>query len=213
MKVAEIFRSIQGESYLMGLPCTFVRLAGCNLRCAWCDTSYAWDDSNAVEMTVGDVLDRVRGLGADLVEITGGEPLLQQDSLELMRHLCDMGSRVLLETNGTQDVGQVDPRVRVVMDVKPPSSGHVDSVFWDNVGKLSETDEIKVIIADRRDYEWARDTLTRKRILGHYRVTFSATFGGLEHKTLAEWLLADALPVRLGIQLHKLIWGPDATGV
>jgi 7-carboxy-7-deazaguanine synthase len=213
VKVSEIFRSIQGESYLAGLPCTFVRLAGCNLRCKWCDTSYAWEAETACEMSVSDILEKVRSLGIDLVEITGGEPLLQGESLELMRLLCEAGARVLLETNGSRDVSEVDPRVSVVMDLKPPSAEAGDPTLWSNVEKLSDNDELKVIIAGRGDYEWARDALRARKVLGHYRVTFSPCFGMVDYRSLAEWLLADALPVRLGVQLHKIIWGPDVRGV
>ncbi len=212
MKVSEIFRSIQGESYLMGLPCTFVRLAGCNLRCSWCDTSYAWDADSAAEMSPADVLAKVREHGVDLVEVTGGEPLAQDESLELMRMLADAGARVLLETNGSRDISEVDPRVSVVMDVKPPSAGVGEATLWSNVEKLSDNDEIKVVIAGRADYEWARDTLRAKKIIGKYRVTFSPCFGKVDYREMADWLLADALGVRLGIQLHKILWGPDAKG-
>ena len=213
VRVSEIFRSIQGESYLAGLPCTFVRLSGCNLRCKWCDTTYAWESEAGLEMAVPEILDKVRSLGADLVEVTGGEPLLQQESLEVMRLLCEAGARVLLETNGSRDISEVDPRVSVVMDLKPPSAGVGDPTLWSNVEKLSDNDELKVIIADRADYEWAREALRARKMLGKYRVTFSPCFGRVDYKTLADWLLADALPVRLGVQLHKIIWGPDVRGV
>ena len=213
MNVCEIFRSIQGESYLMGLPCTFVRVAGCNLRCSWCDTKYAWEASAGTEMTVEEVLSKVYELGADLVEITGGEPLLDADAVPLMRTLCDNGSRVLLETNGTQDVSDVDSRVTIVMDVKAPSSGHERSTRWENLEKLQDSDEIKVVIADRADYDWAKKTLADKKVLGAHRVTFSPVYGRLDYRAVAEWILADNIPVKLGIQLHKLLWGPDARGV
>jgi len=213
VRVSEIFRSIQGESYLMGLPCTFVRLAGCNLRCSWCDTMYAQDTGSGREMSVHEIIKEVRGKGADLIEITGGEPLLQAETLTLARIFSDMGGRVLLETNGTLDITDVDSRVTIVMDIKAPSSGHADAIRWENVDRLQDTDEIKVVIADRADYEWAKRELAARRILLEKRVTFSPVFGRLEYKTVAEWLLQDALPVKLGIQLHKLLWGPDAKGV
>lgn len=213
MKICEIFRSIQGESYLAGRPCTFVRTAGCNLSCTWCDTGYAADINDGVEMTIGEVMQKVRELGADLVEITGGEPLLQEESIELMRLLCDSGARVMLETNGTLDITPVDPRVIIVMDIKAPSSGHADTNRWANLEVLQDSDELKVVISGREDYDWATETLTERNVIGKYRVTFSPVFGSVNYKTLAEWLLADRLPVRMGFQLHKMIWGPDAKGV
>ena len=213
MKICEIFRSIQGESYFTGRPCTFVRLSGCNLRCTWCDTKYAAEASSGREMSVHEVIRDVRGLGADLVEITGGEPLLQGDTTTLMRIFCDMGARVLLETNGSIDIGEVDTRVYIIMDLKPPSSGHSSYNHWENVEKLQDTDEIKVVIADRADYDWAKSELKARGIIGEKRVTFSPVFGTLDYKVVAEWLLADALPVKLGIQLHKILWGPDKRGV
>ncbi len=164
-------------------------------------------------MTVGQVMQRVGELGADLVQITGGEPLLQEESIELMRLLCDSGARVMLETNGTLDITPVDPRVIIVMDVKAPSSGHPDTNRWANLEVLQDSDEIKVVLSDRADYDWAKATLGEKGVIRKYRVTFSPVFGAIDYKTLAEWLLADRLPVRMGFQLHKLIWGPDAKGV
>ena len=213
MKIFEIFRSIQGESYLAGRPCTFVRTAGCNLNCTWCDTRYAADPADGEEMTVGEVMQKVTEFGADLVEVTGGEPLLQEESVELMRLLCDTGARVMLETNGTLDITPVDPRVIVVMDIKAPSSGHADTNRWANLEVIQDSDELKVVISDREDYEWAKKTLAERGIIGNYRVSFSPVFGTIDYKTLAEWLLADRLPVRMGFQLHKMIWGPDAKGV
>lgn len=208
-----MFRSIQGESYLAGRPCTFVRTAGCNLSCTWCDTRYAGDINEGVEMGVGEVMQKVGELGADLVEITGGEPLLQEESIELMRLLCDSGARVMLETNGTLDITPVDPRVIIVMDIKSPSSGHAETNRWANLEVLQDSDELKVVISGREDYGWATQTLTERNVIGKYRVTFSPVFGSIDYKMLAEWLLADRLPVRMGFQLHKMIWGPDAKGV
>ena len=213
MKVCEIFRSIQGESYLAGRPCSFVRLAGCNLHCTWCDTEYALSVESAAEMSLGQVMERVGELGMDLVEVTGGEPLVQEESIELMRALCEAGAKVMLETNGSIDITPVDPRVIVVMDIKAPSSGHADANRWENLDVLHETDEIKVVITGRDDYDWAKQTLAEKKVIGNYHVSFSPVFTTVDYKTLAEWLLADRLPVRLGFQLHKLIWGGDAKGV
>jgi 7-carboxy-7-deazaguanine synthase len=213
LRVSEIFRSIQGESSLMGMPCTFVRLAGCNLRCSWCDTAYAREADAGREMSVHEVIKEVRARGADLIELTGGEPLMQPDTLTLARIFCDMEARVLLETNGTLDITDVDSRVMIVMDIKPPSSGHADATRWENVDRLQENDEIKVVVADRADYDWAKQELTRRRVLGNKKVTFSPVYGKLEYVKAAEWILQDALPVKLGIQLHKILWGPEARGV
>ena len=213
MRVCEIFRSIQGESSFMGLPCTFVRLAGCNLRCAWCDTAYAQDPSGGREMSVHEILREVRALGTDLVEITGGEPMLQHDTPNLMHVLLDMGAKVLLETNGTIDLADVDSRVVVVMDVKAPSSGHADRNRWENIEALQENDEIKVVLEGRADYEWALRELRARGAIGAKRVTFSPVFGKLDTLTLAEWILKDSVPVKVGLQLHKLLWGPDRRGV
>jgi 7-carboxy-7-deazaguanine synthase len=213
VKVCEIFRSIQGESYLAGRPCTFVRLAGCNLSCPWCDTRYACEGGDVTEMPIDEIIGKVRSLGADLVEITGGEPLMQEESVDLMRRLCDAGVKVMLETNGTYDLTPVDPRVIIVMDVKAPSSGHVDTNLWSNLDVLSDNDEIKVVINDRDDYEWARHVLTERNVIGRFRITFSPVFGSIDHKDLAAWLIEDNLPVRMGFQLHKMIWGGDAKGV
>lgn len=214
MKILEIFRSIQGESYLAGMPCTFVRLAGCNLACPWCDTRYSWEhDADGVEMSIDEVMAKVDTLGTDLVEVTGGEPLLQEESVELMRRLCEDGVKVMLETNGTLDLTPVDPRVIVVMDIKAPSSNHSDCNRWENLDVIQDTDEIKVVINDRADYEWAKKALGEHDVIGRHRVTFSPVFDSIDYRTLAEWLLEDNLPIRMGFQLHKAIWGPDARGV
>ena len=213
MRVSEIFRSLQGESYLAGLPCTFVRLAGCNLRCAWCDTAYAQGADAGRDMSVHEIVKAARDLGTDLVEVTGGEPLLQKETLDLLRILADTFGRVMLETNGTMDISEVDTRVTVIMDVKAPSSGHADCNMWENVEKLQDTDEIKVVVADRADYEWAKAELGARKIIGARRVTLSPTFGTLDYATVAAWILEDKIPVRLGVQLHKILWGPDKRGV
>lgn len=213
MKVCEIFQSIQGESYLAGYPCSFVRLAGCNLRCSWCDTPYALTDETATELSVEEIVQKIDAMETNLVEVTGGEPLVQKDCAELLAALCDAGLKVMLETNGSLDITPVDPRVIIVMDVKAPSSGHADATHWGNLDLLQDTDEIKVVMADRTDYDWARETLEAKKAIGVHRVSFSPVAGTLDYKTLAEWLQEDRLPVRLGFQLHKIIWGRDARGV
>lgn len=213
LRVVEIFKSIQGESYLAGVPCAFVRLAGCNLRCSWCDTRYAWDAAAGEEMSIGQVIHAVRELDMPFVEVTGGEPLMQAETLLLVEALGNAGYGVMIETNGTFDICDVDPRAIVIMDAKPPSSGFADATVWEYFAMLQDKDEVKVVIADRADYEWAKETLAAREILGGHHVSFSPVFGRLDYRTAAAWIVEDALPVRLGVQLHKVIWGPDAKGV
>jgi len=204
--INEIFHSIQGESTHAGLPCVFVRLTGCNLRCAWCDTAYAFHEG--VVMTLDQILANVQSYNCPLVEITGGEPLLQPSVLPLMTRLCDAGQTVLLETSGSLDIAPVDPRVIRIMDWKCPSSGESDKNRQANLRHLTAKDEVKFVIADRADYDWAKRHLPP---CGH--VLFSPVWEKLPLRTLAEWILADRLPVRLQTQWHKHIWGPDARGV
>lgn len=210
MRITEIFFSIQGESSHTGRPCTFVRLTGCNLRCVWCDSEYTF--TGGQRMSIDEVIERVKAYGCDLVEVTGGEPLLQKESFELIRRLCDDGYEVLIETSGSIDTTPVDERAKLILDLKCPGSGEVDRNLWQNLDRLRHHDEIKFVIADRDDYEWAREVV-RDRDLGRWTVLFSPVYGKLGLKPLAEWILEDRLPVRLQTQLHKEIWGADATGV
>lgn len=210
LRITEIFYSIQGESTHVGRRCVFVRLTGCNLRCVWCDSAYTF--TGGEKMALEDVVQRVVSFGCDLVEITGGEPLAQPEAFELIRSLCDLGFEVLIETSGSIDIGDVDPRAVVVMDLKCPGSGEEAKNLWSNIDKLRPRDEIKFVIADRRDYEWARDVV-RGRDLGRWDVLFSPVWGAVDLKDLAGWMLEDAMPARLQIQLHKLVWGPDVKGV
>lgn len=209
--VNEIFYSIQGESSWAGLPCVFVRLTACNLRCTWCDTTYSFHEGQP--MSVGDVVVKVLEYNCPLVEITGGEPLLQPNVYPLMTRLCDLGKRVLLETSGSVDVSRVDPRVVKIMDLKCPSSGESHRNLFSNLNHLDKKDELKFVIADRVDYEWARDVLNRYDLRGIGCILFSPVWDRLPLRTLAEWILADRLPVRLQTQWHKIIWGVDARGV
>ncbi len=204
--VNEIFHSIQGESTYAGLPCVFVRLTGCRLRCAWCDTDYAFTEG--VAMSLDAIISKVQSYACPLVEITGGEPLLQPNVLPLLRRLCDLGVTVLLETSGAEDIADVDPRVIKIMDLKCPSSGECDKNRYANLRLITAKDEVKFVIADRADYDWAKQHLPER---GH--VLFSPVWDRLPLKTIAEWILADRLPVRLQTQWHKHIWGPDARGV
>jgi 7-carboxy-7-deazaguanine synthase len=210
MRITEIFFSIQGESSHAGRPCVFVRLTGCNLRCVWCDSEYTF--AGGERMSIDDVLERVRGYGCKLVEITGGEPLAQQESFELIRRLCDEDFEVLIETSGSIDIQPVDRRAKIILDVKCPGSGEVERNRWENLEQLRAHDEIKFVIADRADYEWARDLIEEKR-LDRWTVLLSPVWGSMEMKPLAEWMLADRVPARFQTQLHKHIWGADVKGV
>jgi 7-carboxy-7-deazaguanine synthase len=209
--INEIFHSIQGESTWAGQPCVFVRLTACNLRCRWCDTAYAFHDGQP--MTVPDVTVKVLEYDCPLVQITGGEPLLQPNVFALMTRLCDLGKRVLLETSGSVDVAAVDPRVVKIMDLKCPGSGEHSKNQLTNLAHLDKKDELKFVIADRADYEWARTALAGHRLNQVCTVLFSPVWGELPLQDLAQWVLADRLPVRVQTQRHKLIWGPDQRGV
>lgn len=211
MRVTEIFHSVQGESTFAGLPCVFVRLTGCPLRCTWCDTEYAF--FGGTDRSIDDILDTVRSYGCQLVEVTGGEPLAQPDSSTLLNRLCHEGFTVLLETSGAVDTAIVDPSVRIILDVKCPGSGMTERMHWPNVERLRPQDEAKFVMKDRSDYEWAKRILDRFQLTDRCTVHFSPVFGALDPQRLAEWLLADRLPIRLQLQLHKHIWAPNMRGV
>ena len=211
IKVTEIFHSIQGESTHAGRPCVFIRLTGCPLRCTWCDTAYAFYGGR--DMTMDEIVDEVRAIDCRLVEVTGGEPLSQADSLALLTRLCDEEFEVLLETSGAIDTTGVDRRVHVILDVKCPGSGMSDRMHWPNLERLSPKDEAKFVIKDRADYEWAREIVRREELATRCTVLFSPVFGDVEVRQLAEWVLGDKLPVRFQLQLHKYIWSPDMRGV
>lgn len=213
LKVNEIFVSIQGESTRAGAPCVFIRLTGCNLRCLYCDTVYAYEEGAMMEIAA--IVEKVMGFGCELVEITGGEPLIQEGTPELIRALIDDGYTVLLETNGSRDISMVDRRSIKIMDIKCPSSGEQTHNDLKNLNRLNQGDELKFVIADTRDYDFAVETLALipadKRDTIH--VNFSPCFGKIEPKELSEWILRDKLNVRLNMQLHKYIWPPDMRGV
>jgi 7-carboxy-7-deazaguanine synthase len=212
LTVNEIFHSIQGESTFVGEPCVFVRLTACDLRCSWCDTPYAFHEGR--KMSVEDVLARVEQFACPTVEITGGEPLLQKDVYPLMSRLLESGKRVLIETGGHRSIEQVPPGVVRIMDIKCPGSGEAAKMHWENLDRLTATDQVKFVIKDRDDYEYARDIVRRERLAERVgAVLFSPVHGVLEPRPLAEWLLADRLPVRLQLQAHKFIWPPDTRGV
>jgi 7-carboxy-7-deazaguanine synthase len=210
--IHEIYASIQGESTFAGLPCTFVRTTGCNLRCAWCDTPEAFH--GGTRMRREEILSRVDALGTPLVELTGGEPLLQPASIPLLSELCDRGSIVLLETSGEADVAPVDRRVHKVMDIKCPGSGESHRNRWSNLEHIHAGDELKFVVADRTDYEWMRETIRERRLAERTpHLLASAVFSRLAPKDLVRWVLEDRLVVRVQLQLHKYIWGDSAAGV
>lgn len=212
LTVNEIFYSIQGESTYAGCPCVLVRLTACDLRCSWCDTEYAFYEGR--KMAVEDVVRAVLAHNCSLVEVTGGEPLLQEDVYPLMERLLQEDRTVLLETGGHVSLERVPRDVVKILDVKCPGSGHADRNDWSNLGRLSARDQVKFVIQDRVDYEFARDVIRQHELAGRCAaVLFSPVHGVLEPRVLADWILADALPVRLQLQVHKYIWGPDARGV
>jgi len=210
MRVTEIFHSIQGESSHVGRPCTFVRLTGCNLRCVWCDSEYTF--TGGEKMSIDDVMARVEAFGCKLVEVTGGEPLAQREALDLIKRLCDEGYEVLIETSGSIDITPVDRRAKIILDVKCPGSGEADKNYWPNLDNLREHDEIKFVIADRTDYEFAKRVIA-DHDLARRTILFSPVWGVMDMKQLAEWMLADRVPARFQTQLHKHIWGADVKGV
>jgi 7-carboxy-7-deazaguanine synthase len=211
LHVNEIFHSIQGESTHAGRPCVFVRLTGCNLRCVWCDTAYAFHEGRPME--VADVLDRVSAYGCPLVEVTGGEPLLQPEAIDLMRGLVDRGHEVLLETGGSLPIDEVPPEVKRIIDVKCPGSGESDRNRWENLDALRPGDELKFVIAGRPDYEWAASVVRRRGLASRATILFSAVHPGLAPGELARWVLDDALPVRVQLQMHKVLWPGIVRGV
>ncbi|HEX4209978.1 MAG TPA: radical SAM protein [Candidatus Binataceae bacterium] len=212
LRVNEIFHSIQGESTWAGRPCVFVRLTGCNLRCTWCDTAYSFYEG--AQMEIAAVMERVRSYGCKLVELTGGEPLLQRGIHALIEALLLEEYQVLIETSGERDISPLDPRVIRIMDLKCPDSGEVERNRWMNLEYLTIRDEVKFVIASRRDYEWARAVISKhdlpKRVNA---ILLSPAFGLIEPVVLAEWILDDRLPARMQLQMHKFIWGADKRGV
>ena len=212
LTVNEIFHSIQGESTHVGRPCVFVRLTACDLRCSWCDTPYAFHEGT--RMSLDEVLDKVRAYRCDLVEVTGGEPLLQKEVYPLMERLLAEGHTVLLETGGHRSVSGVPPGVHRIIDVKCPGSGEAEKNCWQNLSELRPTDEVKFVLRDRADYEYARDVVRNQALAGKCAaVLFSPVHGVMNNRELAEWILQDGLAVRLQLQAHKYIWDPSTRGV
>jgi 7-carboxy-7-deazaguanine synthase len=209
--VHEVYRSVQGESTFAGLPCVFVRLTACHLRCGYCDTPHAFTQGET--LTPDEVVRRVIEFDTPLVEITGGEPLLQPEVYPLMSRLADSGGTVLLETSGAVDTGAVDPRVRIILDLKTPGSGEVAANVWANVERLRPHDEVKFVLCGRDDFDWAAARVREHRLTDRCPVLFSPAFGRVDPTELAAWVLESRLPVRLQIQLHKILWDPAARGV
>ena len=205
LKIHEIFYSVQGESSRIGLPTVFVRLTGCPMRCVYCDTAYAFSGGRNVE--ISDILKTVANYGTKYVTVTGGEPLAQKDCHTLLKDLCDAGYDVSLETGGAIDIGLVDKRVSVILDIKTPGSGELKNNVWGNLDYLKSADEVKFVLCSRADYEWAKDILDLHNIADKCPVLFSPVYSDLNPTQLAEWVLADRLPVRMQIQLHKILWG------
>jgi 7-carboxy-7-deazaguanine synthase len=212
LTINEIYHSIQGESTWVGRPCVFVRLTFCDLRCNYCDTEYAFYEGK--KQTLKEIVAAVARFCCPLVEITGGEPLLQKNVVPLMSTLCDAGYTVLLETSGARDISKVDPRVHRIMDLKTPGSGEVDKNLWSNIDLITRHDEVKFVMGSREDYEWSRDKVQRYHLLSRcHAVLFSPIFGRIDPREIVQWILADKLDVRFQLQMHKFIWSPTQRGV
>lgn len=212
LKVNEIYCSIQGESSKAGLPCVFVRLTYCNLRCAYCDTEYAFYDGR--ELSIEEIINEVKKYNCNLVEITGGEPLVQiEECLTLMKKLCDEGFEVMIETGGSLPIKNIDKRVMIIMDLKCPSSGMEKKNLYDNIDFLKQTDEVKFVIGDREDYEWSKQQIIIYSLTEKSNVLFSVVFDKLDPVTLVNWIIEDSLKVRFQLQMHKYIWHPQTKGV
>ena len=212
LTVNEIYQSVQGESTWAGLPCVFVRLTFCDLRCTYCDTEYAFYEGN--KMTLEEIVDKVRDFGCPLVEVTGGEPLLQPNCVPLLARLCNAGFTVLLETSGSHDIAPVDARVHRIMDLKTPSSGECGRNLYANIAHLTERDEVKFVVGSREDYEWTREKMREHDLAAKVRaVLLSPVFGKISPSDIVAWMLEDKLPARFQLQMHKFIWEPRARGV
>jgi 7-carboxy-7-deazaguanine synthase len=209
--VHEIYRSLQGESTFAGIPCVFIRLTACHLRCVYCDTAHAFTQGEV--FGIDNVVERVLEFGDALVEVTGGEPLLQAEVYPLMSRLADAGKTVLLETSGAVDTSKVDPRVRIILDIKTPGSGEADKNVWDNFTRLKPIDEIKVVVCDRADFDWSLDVIRSHNLIDRCPILMSAAAGSVSPTHLAQWILDSRLPLRLQLQLHKILWGAETRGV
>jgi len=211
LKIHEIYLSVQGESTHVGKPCVFVRLTGCPLRCSWCDTEHAFYSGE--HMNVSTIITQVLNFDVPLVEITGGEPLIQKNVHLLMTKLCDHKKEVLIETSGAFDIGMIDPRVRVIMDIKCPDSNESKKNLYSNLGQLKPKDEVKFVLSSRKDYDFAKSVIYDYDLEGRCELLMSPVFGQIDPKSIVEWILEDKLGVRFQLQLHKFIWPPDKQGV
>ena len=211
LKINEIYYSLQGESTHSGRPCVFIRLTYCNLRCSYCDTEYAFFEGN--DMILSEIVERVKSFNCQLVEVTGGEPLIQKNVIPLLHALCEDGYEVLLETAGHIDMSDTDPRVKRIMDIKCPSSGESEKILWENIEFLKSDDEVKFVVGSHEDLRFAKKTIEKYEIYNRCSVIISPVFDKLDHQEIAEWILQNHLPVRMQIQLHKLIWDPTSRGV
>ncbi len=204
LKVSEIFYSIQGESSYAGYPCAFIRLSGCNLRCTYCDTPYVYE--NGEFLSIEKIVEKIRSFESPLVEVTGGEPLLQEETPELIKALLREHYTVLIETNGTKDISIVPQNAIRIMDIKCPGSGQSQHMDWENISRLREKDEVKFVLMDENDYQWAKEMMQNFQLDKKAHILFSPVYGKLSPSVLAEWILQDRLPVRLQLQLHKILW-------
>lgn len=211
LKVNEIFYSIQGESSKAGLPCVFIRLTYCNLRCTYCDTEYAFYEGT--DKSIEEIINEIKKYNCNLVEITGGEPLFQNESIKLMKRLCDDGFEVMLETSGSLPINEVDKRVMIIMDLKCPSSKMMKKNLYENINYIKPNDEIKFVIGTREDYEWTKQIISKYDLIKKCTVLLSVVFNQLEPITLVNWILEDKLNVRFQLQMHKYIWNPETKGV
>lgn len=211
LKVNEIYFSVQGESTKAGLPCVFIRLTWCNLRCTYCDTEYAFYDGK--NLTIEEILTEIKKYNCNLVEVTGGEPLVQSECLKLMEILCDEGYEVLIETGGSLPIKNIDERVKIIMDLKCPSSGMAHKNLYENINYLKPEDEIKFVIGSRGDYEWTKNIISEYKLNNKCEILFSVVFGKIEPVKLVNWILEENLNVRFQLQMHKFIWEPETKGV
>ncbi len=211
LKVNEIYYSIQGESSKAGLPCVFIRLTYCNLRCTYCDTEYAF--YNGKDFSITGIIEQVKKYQCNLVEVTGGEPLFQEECYELLHQLCEEGFEVMLETGGSLPVKEVDKRVKIIMDLKCPSSGMIKKNLYENIDYLKPQDEVKFVIGNREDYEWSKEIINKFNLDKKCAVLISPVFGKIDFVDIVNWILSDNLNVRFQLQIHKFIWEPDRKGV
>lgn len=205
LTINEIFFSLQGESTRLGIPTIFIRLTGCPMRCHYCDTAYAFDDGK--KMSFENIIKYIKPYKSNFITLTGGEPLVQKEAYAFLEVLCDMGYQVSLETGGAESIKDVDERVKIILDIKTPGSGELDNYLWENLDYLKSMDEIKLVITSHDDYLWAKQTIKDKKLIGKYEILFSPSYEDMDVKNLAQWILDDALPVRLQLQQHKIIWG------